>query len=106
MSSRSNQRIYLLCAVGFAAGILLLVLLDGAALTLAALPLGLSIGIALRTWWKKHGWNPGITITEDLPEGQEAAERSSIETPSHSFKNSGPYGRQVISALRLGPESS
>ena len=70
MSSRSNQRIYLLCAVGFAAGILLLVLLDGAALTLAALPLGLSIGIALRTWWKKHGWNPGITITEDVAVGE------------------------------------
>jgi hypothetical protein len=70
MSSRSNQRIYLLCAVGFAAGILLLVLLDAAALTLAALPLGLSIGIALRTWWKKQGWNPGITITEDVAEGE------------------------------------
>lgn len=69
MSSRSSQRIYLLCAVGFAVGILLLVLLDGAALTLAALPLGLSIGIALRTWWKKHGWSPGITITEDVAEG-------------------------------------
>jgi hypothetical protein len=70
MSPRSNQQIYLLCAVGFAAGILLLVLLNGAALTLAALPLGLSIGIALRTWWKKHGRNPGITITEDVAEGK------------------------------------
>jgi len=70
MSSRSSQRIYLFCAVGFAVGILLLVLVDGAALTLAALPLGLSIGIALRTWWTRHGWNPGITITEDVAEGE------------------------------------
>ncbi|WP_156357484.1 hypothetical protein [Frigoribacterium sp. Leaf263] len=70
MSPRSSQQIYLLCTVGIAAGILLLVFLDGAAITLAGLPLGLSLGIALRTWWKKHGWNPGITITEDVAEGE------------------------------------
>ena len=70
MTPRSSQQIYLLCAVGVVAGILLLVFLDGAAISLAGLPLGLSIGIALRTWWKKHGWNPGITITEDVAQGE------------------------------------
>lgn len=70
MSPRSSQQIYLLCAVGVAVGILLLVFLDGVAIPLAGLPLGLSLGIALRTWWKKHGWNPGITIREDVAEGE------------------------------------
>ena len=70
MKPHSSRQIYLLCAVGVAAGILQLVFLDGAAISLAGVPLGLSIGIALRTWWKKHGWNPGITITEDAAGGE------------------------------------
>jgi len=68
----SQKKTYVRCAVGFCVGVLLLILLDGPAMSLAALPIGLSIGTALRTWWSEHGWNPGITITEDAPEAEVA----------------------------------
>ena len=70
MSTQSSKRTHLLCSAGLCIGLLLLVLLDGSAMSLAAVPIGLPIGIALRTWWTKHGWNPSITITEDLPDGK------------------------------------
>ena len=70
MSTHSNERTYLFCAAGFVVGLVLLIVLDGSAVVFASLPLGLSIGIALRTWWTAHGWNPGITVVEDRPDDE------------------------------------
>jgi ammonia channel protein AmtB len=67
MSTRSSKQTYLLCAAGFVVGLVLLIVLAGSAVVLGAVPFGLSIGIALRTWWTAHGWNPGITVVEDRP---------------------------------------
>ncbi|WP_460510780.1 hypothetical protein [Frigoribacterium salinisoli] len=69
MQPMSPRKIYLLCALGVLIGVVLLVWLDGAFMVLASGPIGWSLGVALRTWWKRHGWNPGITVVEDGPAG-------------------------------------
>lgn len=65
MPAMTSRTTYLACAAGLCLGIILFIWLDGVAVIFASLPIGLSLGTALRTWWRAHGWNPGITITED-----------------------------------------
>lgn len=64
----STRTTYLLCAVGVVVGILLLVGLDDSFKIFAAGLLGVSLGKALRTGWKRHGCDPGITIVVDVPD--------------------------------------
>ena len=67
MQPTSTRTTYLLCAVGVVVGVLLLVWLDDSFKLFGAGVFGVSLGRALRLWWKRHGWNPGITVVEDAP---------------------------------------
>ena len=71
----STRTTYLLCAVGMVAGVLLLVWLDDSFKIFGAGLSGVSLGRALRLWWKRHGWDPGITVVEDAP-GDDPTRRS------------------------------